>query len=723
MSVFDREGGAMVLKHAEEISDENLLTRIRGYDLFSCEAKYHNSCRRKFLNTKRDPSSWRSNDDENRAAQTELEAVHKVAFQKVEDVIKVEVIQKQVIIKLYLLLGVYKDALKGTKFENDNYRPERLKKKIEKNEYLFSKIAFCLSDTANKKFESCLVYSKEMKIGDAVHVSYELGLSLSDKVRETACEIRGHILKAFKTHSKSQEWPPKPESQMNYPDLIPNSLQSLIKTLISGSEQNKSEKVSRLMYSISQDICRAATNGKWNLPKHILLGMALRHLFRSAEVTVLLNRFGHIPDYCFLLELESALAKALDETSHLLTNNIIRNPSCKAVFHSDFDNFDQYTNELTGAGSVHRAHGIMLQEVIPEDNESIGGNIPLTQPHKKTGERSYKFQQTKPPENNLYMGVRKNPSMHIVTTDIPGGGEQRDLMLIEGYVWIFLRATAAEAGPQEYPGWSGYVSMLGTIPTRLTTIDHYPVIPDPITDYSTVKETLRFAEEAGKEVGQEYHIVTYDLGVCIKAYPLIWNYPVKYKKHIVLIGTFHIVCAYMKMIAKKMNGSGFSDILIESGLMTSGSMVSVLSGKGYSRAMNCHKSLMEGLERLLMKNFFDFSQDAEIKPKIENARTQVLIHKTKPNCDLKTLVSNEEVKTLVMAFQKFRQEVKSGILGPTARMWLSYMDHVWLILSLLHAVKTNNYLEYAYCMTLLPDLFFAFGGQNYARYLTYFSVF
>ena len=66
---------------------------------------------------------------------------------------------------------------------------------------------------------------------------------------------------------------------------------------------------------------------------------------------------------------------------------------------------------------------------------------------------------------------------------------------------------------------------------------------------------------------------------------------------------------------KKNKGSGFSDILIESGLMTSGSMVSVLSGKGYSRAMNCHKSLLEALERLLMKQFFELS-DKEIKKKV-----------------------------------------------------------------------------------------------------------
>ena len=35
-----------------------------------------------------------------------------------------------------------------------------------------------------------------------------------------------------------------------------------------------------------------------------------------------------------------------------------------------------------------------------------------------------------------------------------------------------------------------------------------------------------------------------------------------------------------------MAGSGFSDIWIESGLMTSGSMEGVVSGKSYARAMH-----------------------------------------------------------------------------------------------------------------------------------------
>ena len=38
-------------------------------------------------------------------------------------------------------------------------------------------------------------------------------------------------------------------------------------------------------------------------------------------------------------------------------------------------------------------------------------------------------------------------------------------------------------------------------------------------------------------------------------------------------------------------------------------------------------------------------------------------------------------------------------------------------------MKVNNFTVYAECMCLMPDLFFSFGGQTYARYMTSFSMF
>ena len=46
------------------------------------------------------------------------------------------------------------------------------------------------------------------------------------------------------------------------------------------------------------------------------------------------------------------------------------------------------------------------------------------------------------------------------------------------------------------------------------------------------------------------------------------------------------------------------------------------------------------------------------------------------------------------------------------------MNHVSLALSLMYAVKVNDY-----CLCGIVDLFFSIDGQNYARYLCYFSLF
>ena len=141
-----------------------------------------------------------------------------------------------------------------------------------------------------------------------------------------------------------------------------------------------------LIGSIGQDICRAATRGQWKLPKHIFLCMTLHHLFRSKELTTLMNRFGHCES--FSLEVETAIAKALKETSSLLSSQIVCNPTVPYVFHSDFDNFDQFVNDLSGTGSVHTANGIMLQDLEEVDSPSnAGGELPDIPSVERTKQR------------------------------------------------------------------------------------------------------------------------------------------------------------------------------------------------------------------------------------------------------------------------------------------------------------------------------------------------
>ena len=95
-------------------------------------------------------------------------------------------------------------------------------------------------------------------------------------------------------------------------------------------------------------------------------------------------------------------------------------------------------------------------------------------------------------------------------------------------------------------------------------------------------------------MNQKYVITTYDLGVCMKAF--IWNESRKYKNHIIMMGSFHIL------------QGGLSDIIRESELMSCGSLVGVLKGKSYAQAFSC-QIMQESLEKLMLEKFLAVQGD------------------------------------------------------------------------------------------------------------------
>ena len=79
----------------------------------------------------------------------------------------------------------------------------------------------------------------------------------------------------------------------------------------------------RLINSVGQDICRAATRSQWKLPTHIFLSMTLWHLYGSKELTTLISRFGHCESYSFSLEVETANCNGLGRNLFFLVE-----PNC-----------------------------------------------------------------------------------------------------------------------------------------------------------------------------------------------------------------------------------------------------------------------------------------------------------------------------------------------------------------------------------------------------------
>ena len=148
-------------------------------------------------------------------------------------------------------------------------------------------------------------------------------------------------------------------------------------------------------------------------------------------------------------------------------------------------------------------------------------------------------------------------------------------------------------------------------------------------------------------------------------------------------------------------------------------------GKQYNRAIRCHKTMLEALERLLLMEFLISSNRSSLMERLENEQVDIMQEplENPSRTSLNVSRMDETLMSLVQEYADFKENIREGEMGKTARLWMSYMDHIWLILKLIQAVKVNDLSLYCECLYKMCDWFLSFDGHNYARYLTFFAVF
>ena len=121
-------------------------------------------------------------------------------------------------------------------------------------------------------------------------------------------------------------------------------------------------------------------------------------------------------------------------------------------------------------------------------------------------------------------------------------------------------------------------------------------------------------EEATRAVGQKYTINTFDIGVCMKALPLIWNFPGKFKEHVVIPCPFHTEINFIGMLTNHiMRGSGYAEIMEEARLVIKGRIKNALNEKAIAKTLFSFKAINKALERLLLE-VFRKEENVEIHP-------------------------------------------------------------------------------------------------------------
>ena len=227
-----------------------------------------------------------------------------------------------------------------------------------------------------------------------------------------------------------------------------------------------------------------------------------------------------------------------------------------------------------------------------------------------------------------------------------------------------------------------------------------------ITEYSTVQQCLITSMEASAKLNQKYTFVTMDLAAAKIAFDIKWSSPQRFQNVFIHLGPFHIMCSYMGCVGKMMIGSGWEELILDADICSSGSLSKVISGKHYNRALRVHVTMLDALERLLLKVFLQHNPDIAVPVFADTSSFPDI---------LKQFAGSET--TFLERYNEFKQKVREGYLGITAQVWMAYIDSVWCLLRFHKSIKENDICLYIQSIHSMCGLFFSADHLHYARYL------
>ncbi|CAM4596655.1 unnamed protein product [Leuciscus chuanchicus] len=197
-----------------------------------------------------------------------------------------------------------------------------------------------------------------------------------------------------------------------------------------------------------------------------------------------------------------------DYISTHLTPQIITGEG-NSVFHSEWDNLNRITTNVHGSNVVNSTKGIMIQEVKESHVSTKKRTLPLYDRSSKMRSR-----KIKPPEMLPELAFKRagpNFPNNANFTSPAENQESYGASMLQYNTHLLCRLLSSQG------------KHTGKVPPRKSTIDFYTPINQPITDNAVVYEILKRSEAATEEVGQPYTINTFDLGVVMKACPIVWK--------------------------------------------------------------------------------------------------------------------------------------------------------------------------------------------------------
>lgn len=231
---------------------------------------------------------------------------------------------------------------------------------------------------------------------------------------------------------------------------------------------------------------------------------------------------------------------------------------------------------------------------------------------------------------------------------------------------------------------------------------------------STVYTLLQYAKEVAVKTGQPDVVVTLYQAIYAKAQDILWSKCDEFSNVVLRMGAFHTAMTFMAVIGKHFADAELASLMVESGVLASGSVSAVLNGKHYSRGIRIHKIAMETLQRLRWIAYISSTKLPELSVTFISG-----IHNIQQSCKtqhVQALLAQPAFNNLHSEFKRFCTDLSSK--QPLANFWGSYIEMVGLLLSFIHATCEGNWKLHLKCIKCMLPWLFAYDCINYCCYLT-----
>ncbi|XP_070538664.1 uncharacterized protein [Ptychodera flava] len=372
------ETGESLLKAAEVRQDEELLVQIRGQDLVSIEVKYHKSCYRNYTRCLEKPYEKKD------------EADSDVMYTPSFKILCTNVIEKRIfdggeVLRMTALKNLFVKIISDTEhYDASTYRNTAFKKRLVKKygdrlQFIrphFHECELVLAQTKSR--------SQVLNITPESESEDEIEQCMQESTASSSSEVRDIFHAAMQLHDVIQsadfvsEWPPKAEdvTLQRCQEVVPVKLFNFLAWCTGASTDfcpenyvKVSDDAQNKLLSIGQDLIYLSSKGRKTTPKHVALGMAVRHLTGSSSILGLLNGLGHCTSHSQILQHDTALA------IQQLQGNGIPPGFQEGVFTTlVWDNNDFGEETLTGKGTTHNTNGIILQRMQDEVSSETQGS-------------------------------------------------------------------------------------------------------------------------------------------------------------------------------------------------------------------------------------------------------------------------------------------------------------------------------------------------------------